>query len=632
MKFGFEIKNIKKFFIAIGISSIFLIYNFFYVYAINFKDVNQNFWAYEYINNVAEKGLITADAAGYFKPNDNINKFETAKIFAKTAGYKYNNLMGEEKSFYDNAYEKNKYLLESQAKKYVKWQKVADKEIAFLLEKNIFTPGDLEKFIVKDNKKNEKLRALSKEEAAVYLTRILEEDVSKYNDCKGIFADESFIASDYLSSVYCLYKNKIITGDENNKFNPKQAVTKTILSVMLSKTLDFKDSSKVNEINYISGKIDKIYYGIGAIQIINSDGEKNIYKLKDNAEILIDNNRKRLNDLTDGMEITGSLENSVLVYLKAENYSSKPDVDFDLNCINGIVDDIRNNEIAIKIQMINPVGGILNQTQKYILTENCKISRENKKVDLKDIKIGEIVKIEFLDSKAYGIYVVDKNKKIEGILKEKKNENNKAVLVIEDKNDNLDYELKVNNNTVIKRKNNGTVSWSDLKIGDKVSASCEYDNLTDIYAEGEKSNKEGWIEEIRILRDRNCIIKFKNEDDNKIYEYNISQGKIDISRFGVGDKVRIRLDSSEIENLNVMDKTSTNYFGEVLRIFDNDILRIRTESGSEIEINCNRDTEFRNINGRVINIGNIRRGNKVYISMDNRNSNVADFVRIVGEN
>ena len=201
MKFGFEIKNIKKFFIVMGISSIFLRCNFFYVHAMNFKDVNQNFWAYEYINNVAEKGLITADAAGYFKPNDNINKFETAKIFAKTAGYKYNNLTGEEKSFYDNAYEKNKYLLESQAKKYAKWQKVADKEIAFLLEKNIFTPGDLEKFIVKDNKKNEKLRALSKEEAAVYLTRILEEDVNKYNDCKVIFGDKSFIASDYLSSV-----------------------------------------------------------------------------------------------------------------------------------------------------------------------------------------------------------------------------------------------------------------------------------------------------------------------------------------------------------------------------------------------------------------------------------------------
>ena len=94
MKFNFKKKQIL---FVLGMSLILSTRNIFCVQAVNFKDINQNFWAYKYINHVAEKGLITADAAGYFKPNENINKFDTAKILAKTIGYKYSDLTQEEK-------------------------------------------------------------------------------------------------------------------------------------------------------------------------------------------------------------------------------------------------------------------------------------------------------------------------------------------------------------------------------------------------------------------------------------------------------------------------------------------------------------------------------------------------------
>ena len=252
------------------------------VFAMNFKDVPQIFWAYQYINDVAEKGFITADAAGYFKPNDNINKFDTAKILAKVAGYKYTDLTDDDKSFYNDAYDKYKSLLTSYAKKYTKWSSISDREIAFLLQKNIFTESDLDKFIVKEGK-TEKLRALSKEEAAMYLTKLLG-DLVVPNQMYGFtFADDSSIAADYKPYVYCLYKSGIITGDDKNKFSPKTAVTKTTLSVMLSKTLKFIEDNKVQKVDTISGTIDKVYSGIGAVQIISESGSKNVYKVS--AEI-----------------------------------------------------------------------------------------------------------------------------------------------------------------------------------------------------------------------------------------------------------------------------------------------------------------------------------------------------------
>ena len=644
--------GLKKILVLMSVSSmVFCNSNLNNIIAMNFKDVKQNFWGYEYINYVAERGLITADAAGYFKPNDNINKFETAKILAKTAGYKYDDLTQEEKDFYDNAYKNHKDLLDKQAKNYSKWQKIADREIAFLLEKNIFTPGDLEKFIIKnDSDKTEKLRALSKEEAAVYLVRIMDDLVSEndYYYQEKIFNDDSFISSDYKPYVYCLYKNNIITGDDNNKFNPKSAVTKTTMSVMLSKTLKFIENNKIQKIESIYGKVDKIYSGIGAIQIIEADGSKNIYKISDDADIIINNKPKKIIDLKENMIVTGSLNNFIISSLEAKNYDSSFDLNSNLNSdldeniklnlssVIGIVDsvydkyDSNQKEINIKIQMVNPIGGIINQVQKYILADNCKISRENNPIELNNILQDEIVKIDFYNSKAYAISIVDKNKKIYGVLKQKKYDNNNIYLIISS-DDGTNYELKLNNNTYITRKNNGNVSWLDLKIGDKITASTEYNNLIDIYAEGEKSTKEGWIEQVKILKDGSGIIKLRDADNNKIQKYNISAGKIDIYSLRVNNKIKINLDSNEIESIYVLDKTEISYFGEVTRILDNTTLRIKTESNNEIEIQCDKNTEFRNINDKIINIGDVRRKNRIYIIMNDGISNTAKLIRIISE-
>lgn len=604
------------------------------VFAMNFKDVPQIFWAYQYINDVAEKGFITADAAGYFKPNDNINKFDTAKILAKVAGYKYTDLTDDDKSFYNDAYDKYKSLLTSYAKKYTKWSSISDREIAFLLQKNIFTESDLDKFIVKEGK-TEKLRALSKEEAAMYLTKLLG-DLVVPNQMYGFtFADDSSIAADYKPYVYCLYKSGIITGDDKNKFSPKTAVTKTTLSVMLSKTLKFIEDNKVQKVDTISGTIDKVYSGIGAVQIISESGSKNVYKVSADAMIRIDDSNKTLNDLKENMTFKATLNNSIIVELEAKSYSTKPDIDpsIKLQNINGVVDSISNSNpktISIKIQMINPTGGVITQIQKYTLADSCKINRDNNPVNLDSISNGEIVKIEYNDEKAYSITVEEKNKRINGTLLEKKYDSGNVYLVIETSS-NEKYELKVTSDTSISRKRDGKVSWSDLKIGDKVTATCEYNKLTDVYAEGEVATKEGWIQEVRISKDGVAIIKIKDTDDS-VKEYTANQGKVDIYSLRINNKVKINIDSNEIDSLIVIDKSELNYFGEVQRIFDNTTIRIKTESNNEIEVQCNKDTKFKDENGRDINISGIYRKDKVYIVMNDNGSNCAKTVTIVYSN
>lgn len=579
------------------------------VLAMNFKDIDTDFWGYPFINDVAQRGLITADATGFFYPNDNINKFDAAKILAKTAGYKYTDLTDDEKNFYDTAYNNYKDLLAQQAQNYSKWQSISDHEITFLLQKNIFTPDDLEKFIVKSGDV-EKLRALSKEEAAVYLVKII--GATPSISTEKLFLDDAFIAAEYKPYVYYLYENKILTGDENNKFNPKSAVTKTTMSVMLSKTLKFAGNNESND--FLSGTVDKVYSGISALQIISDNGQKNIYKVSSDAQIIVDGVSKTLDAIKENMTAKIQLNNSIIVSINAQSYNSNPDNDKNLKTLIAVMDSATSNSIDIKMQILNPTGGIITETRKYILADNCKVSKNNAPINLNSIAPGEIVQIKFADSLAYSICVVDKNRKIDGVLTGKKYDNANACLVIKD-NDDMKYELKVTSDTFITRKNNGQVSWSDLKIGDKISASAEYNNLLDVYAEGKFSNKEGLLEEVIILKDSCAIIKIR-DNSNFVSAYNISPGKIDIYSLRVNSRVRVNLDSNEVDSIAILDKAEVNYFGEVMRIFDNTILKIKTDNGNEFEIQCNKNTRFKNVNGREATIAEIWRGDKIYVVMD----------------
>ena len=113
------------------------------------------------------------------------------------------------------------------------------------------------------------------------------------------------------------------------------------------------------------------------------------------------------------MTFKATLNNSIIVELEAKSYSTKPDIDpsIKLQNINGVVDSISNSNpktISIKIQMINPTGGVITQIQKYTLADSCKINRDNNPVNLDSISNGEIVKIEYNDEKAYSITVEEK--------------------------------------------------------------------------------------------------------------------------------------------------------------------------------------------------------------------------------
>ena len=206
-----------------------------------FTDVPSSYYAYTAINAVVAKGIMTGDSEGKFNPDKYIDKFDTSKMFAMLMGYKYTGASAEENAYYEKAYNNNKDIIAKYSSKFARWNTSTDKEVAFLLARGFYKEEDLEQFVILNSESKEQLRALSKEEMAVFLVRYMgkEKEASEYVSSEK-FADDSSIAEQKKGAAYYLKSLFIMTGDSDMKFKPKSAVTRAdfcyFLNLAMTKT------------------------------------------------------------------------------------------------------------------------------------------------------------------------------------------------------------------------------------------------------------------------------------------------------------------------------------------------------------------------------------------------------------
>ncbi len=571
-----------------------------------YKDVPSADWAYSAISYVADNGYMVGDSTGYFKPNDLIDKFETSKILAKVAGYKYTGYSAAELAMYDTAYEAKKTILAQYQRTFTKWDKTADREIAYLLYKGIYTEDDLYQFVIKDTDGTERRRALSKEEAAVFLVRIIGKasEASNYK-YSGSFKDDVNINVNMKPYVYYIRDKGIVSyqGDANGNFNPKAGATRAIFASMLYKSLTLNTtqaptptptplptsglpqssqtpSDFVTTVSTISGTVDKFYPSFSAVQIITSTGEKSIYKLATNVTVYVDNYVKTLNDLKEGMAFTGLLQNGELKEIKAQTQplsstapsasatptpstapsvspSAQPTIEeAAVYTMEGIIKakSTENNvkSLSIELRMLNPLGNIIVEERKYVLAEDAKVTRGGNATTFELMQIGDVAKITFYNNVVTSLELAEKNRQIsEGILLEKKfvDLTSTAILVIQDKAGNK-YEFRVANETNITRKNYGKVAWNQLRVGDIVDVTTEYDKLLTVSAYGIMSMVDGTVLEVHITKNKTSILLLDAEGVTKSYD--VISGSVDPYVFKINTKVRLRLDSQEIDAVTVI--------------------------------------------------------------------------------
>ena len=633
--------------------------------AITFKDVDSKFWGYEYINFVSERGLMIGDTSGNFRPNDLIDKFQAAMVLARISGFKYSGMTQTEQQYYDRAYEKNKNLLSQYSNKFSRWNKSSDREVAFLLEKEILTVEDLNQFVVEMENGQERIRALSREEAAMFITKVLGQNQEALSSSFNFkFADDNTMNPQYKPYIYYLHSKGIFIPDENNNFNPKGGVTRAIIATILKRVLtldeistDITDddtplSNGMVNITSIVGTVDEYYAQVNALQVILNDGTKIIYPLSKELSIYIDGFLKPITDLKKGMGFSAVLNDSSIVSMVVSSAPAKPigngasenentsnnqtnqnnqgTQNTSSQEISGVVTSVSSiyKTISIKAVTKDNNDSVVFKTETLSFANNCAITRNGQTIGIENISVGDNIKGRY-NTQLTSVDVAKSNIDFSATLVDKVSDSQLgSVLVV--KNDDRYYCFSVASRSRITRQGtSGNISWNNLRIGDTLTLKSSGGIIDEIYATGTASRVEGVVENLFMS---NYTSKLTLKDDyNNLNIYNIVPNTIDIYTLRVGSRVVLELDSKEIVRVTVLSGSSDSTTGTVNSVSGSKMtLKDANYNYNLRELTINANTiVVDSKTGNRISINSVREGQRVYVILENAQSSVVKTITIL---
>ncbi|HHW67534.1 MAG TPA: S-layer homology domain-containing protein [Epulopiscium sp.] len=665
-----------------------------------YVDVPENHWAYQAIQQVTDKKWMGGNTQNQFKPNNTIDYFYFSQIAAKIAGYKDplvdSSVSEEEKQFSQKAIDTYKNVLDSYTKSFSKWDKSSNEEIAYLLQKGVLKEADLPKFVVKQESGEESVLSLRREDMAVFVVRLMgkENEALKKTGSTG-FSDDDSISSSAKPYVLYLKNAGVIQGGTNVKFNPKDKVTKAMLAKVLADALkpagntgtgttapsaEKTETSTPQKEVYLQGTVKKFYSNLYYILLQYGENKQSYYYIKKDAPIFINNKETNIETIKEGdtllvelIEENGQQRISKITILESaksnntntntnntntnqqnttspsntttpSNSSQNSQGTTDLSStkrIDGIVDFVsENGRIDIVVKYVDYKGDIKETVETYTVGQSTVITKDNKEVALSKIQKGDIIIAEVRGSTLYKAAIMEKQRKVEGTLAEKKQTNGTKIIVLENsKGEKTEYQIT--SETIITKKSISNAAWNDLRIGDKITLDLEYDKVIGLYAEGSFSEVKGVVQEILISTSQSKITIELSNGTTKTYP--LLSGAIikkdrgresgTIYDVRLGQEVELALDSLEIEEMILKDQTKVRAvqgYIENINFFD-DYLDLRTSDayGSK-RIQLDKDVEvFRGT--RRLSRRDLEEGMLVSVTLRSYGSDQADTINILAE-
>ena len=573
-----------------------------------YTDVSADHWAHSAILNISDRGYMVGNTMGEYRPNSPMDKFETSRILALASGFRHANLTAEEEILFETTYRDNQALLQSKNNDFVRWNPTANREIAFLLGIGVLVERDLDHFIV-INDGQEQLRALSRQEAAVFLVRLAGmSSAAASGSYAQLFDDDHLIDPANRHYVYFLRANGIVSGDAENNFNPNEAVSRAAFAVMLDRVLSFReisggsvDVSVDHEDTYsVTGSISVLFPTMNAIQIL-TDGNYVIQRLSDEAVIFVNDFFTTFADLEQGMDITVLISDGFIVDIRANDAAvptppaqpqeetppaqtlptqpeeappaqtlpsppqegalptpqpAPPVENRVLQTIQGVVINTNYDDrsIDIEIRFLTPVGGVISQVITYTLGQSFEIRQGSRDIAFQDISIGDIVTAKVWASTVYDIQVAERSRNFEATLIARNHNRllNANVFVVLDEYGEI-HEFVVPDDAILAREGSGAVSWNEIRIGDSLDLITEHTVLIEAYAFGSRSTIDGVIEEIHMTQGMTTIVVLSNNVHSRYYITESLEGS---GNLRIGQRVRLRLDSREVEAFSILQSSS----------------------------------------------------------------------------
>lgn len=538
-----------------------------------FSDVKDGHWAKEYVEDMAQRGLISGYDDGTYKPERDVSRMDAFALFARLMGSN----IETNKDVLEIAKEKYKDVLKDYNLTY------AEGDIAFLLYRKVITEEELDRYF-KDTKKTE---AMPRYEAAILITKaMLQEDAATKEVLIDMeYSDVADIPSEAKQYVYYVSQKGIMQGSDN-KFSPNGNVQRGQIAVMLSKT--------ANSANYYFeiAKLEKVDATADNIKI--TDYEDEIGYSKDTVIF------------KDGeiVEDTELLPGQTVVLTYAEDDGGVKVVYIDIleteitDTVNAIYTGYASTDGKLQISAEDPVT---RETTQYECSPNAIITIGGETLNITKVKSGEYIQLGLAGDIVVEITSLTKTETIKDATLATIDP--KGSITISHKDEKYNGKKITLTSQARIEKDSKTAEFADLYRGDKLTLKFEYGVLTVLTAQSSRKTIKGVLVSYTISSTPTLTISVDGKETtydiptDVVIQVDGKDGKL--ADFEVGSGMTITVESEAIVKIEAtanVGVVGSKLAGEVVSVNEKakSIEIVSTEQGTKVTTNirCTEDTKY----------------------------------------
>lgn len=561
-------------------------------YAITFKDVAASFWGYAFINEVAEKGIVTGYSDGTFQPDASISKYASVVMIYRAL--KVSNLIPTTSL----AAYRTKHAVSLTTYEVPDWTDLRD-AVAYFLEVGVLSTADLKNFTDLG-----KLQNASRQDVSIFLGRALNLHLkvatTQINSLS--FKDAALISNAATPYVSILNSKQIVTGDTAGYFKPHDPVTRAQMAKMISlslKTLtDYGQTSE--QMAVVSLVLKDTQRVVFKNQVTNADI---IEKIESTVKIMSGTTQKSFNDLQTGQVVKLVYQGQTLS--RIEMTVSQENI---LGEITGVI------PLADRtILSINTATDI----KSYIITSATPVTQNGLMDHYLNLQVGYQVTMTVNGDTVIKIDYQKASSSYDGIVTQAVTVTTVPIIKIRVGTEEKTFEFT--DNVVIKR-NSSKVSMADLKAGDVVTFKVSLGKITEIEAISTKTSVSGTINTISYSSSGTTL---KIETSAGVIEtYNVSNNatvKLDGETASQQDlradyAITAKLESNQIISIVAETYAKSNFVvGRVVKIFDDlNVFTIKDSAGDIYTIYVQEETLFITRKGIVDDFGMLSEDDYVF--------------------
>lgn len=518
-----------------------------------FTDISTH-WAKSYIERVASKGIVSGYNDGTFKPDNNVTVLEALVMISRL--YDIDDDLKEKiVEEYEPSLKKMTNTL------YSEW---SFEYLSVIIELGVVSENGIEDMFAKKTI----FQQATREEIAVLLTKamMLGDEAQNLKVYTLPFADAAKISTSARPYVYVMYDKDILEGDSYKNINPSAKITRAEIATLLDKAYKYIDANDVYPdfddyvpTTSLSGIITEVSEGSqeSYIYVKNDNEVESIVKISNDTDIYLNGKSADIDDLKEDMLVKCKINN--------ERVAVKLEADSSTDVVRGIIYYVAYVAPA-KITIIDEDDDKIT----YDLPTDVEVYLDGKEIALKDLDKNDEVTLYIDDDEVYQINSVSRIKKYDGTITAI--DYNYPIVVKMKTKEGVIKSFTFNSDVDVTR-NDDDSSFDQVRVGDEVTITTEYDEMIAINTIAKEAEMSGTIKEI-LIGDSNKI-KIADEDGAT-------------TQYAVSSNVIITIGSSNatIYDLRIGYNVSVNTSGnEIVTIEASQLQTAKSFSGKVIYIN-----------------------------------------------